>query len=313
MTEKLISGSKTVWPEITRAMRKVKRPSYIAIAYLGKGAGRLLPLKPDSRLVVDASEESVRGGRTYPKELLTLLLRQGVRIFSVGNLHAKVIVTESMVFVGSANASRNSAENLNEAVIVSSSRLAVAAARRYVKGLCLDELGPEELRRLQGIYRPPRTFAHVGGYRRASGAGKLPRLRVEQLRYKNTPDGSEEAQETGERTAKRKMELPRRHQLQDFWLSGAHTVYRPGDQVVQVVEDSKGRKWVESLGKVLYLKRWRRRHKRAIFIYVECAKARRTQVARMAKKVGYGGLRALEKNGWVTGKLRERIQLVMAG
>lgn len=51
-----------VWPVISAAARR--RKGHVAVAYLGTGATKLLPLESGSVLVVDASEAAVCSGRT---------------------------------------------------------------------------------------------------------------------------------------------------------------------------------------------------------------------------------------------------------
>ena len=107
--------TREIWPRLTGLVRKAKS-SQVAVAYLGKGASRLLPLKASSKLIVDLSENAVKAGQTSPQEILKLVLR-GVNVSSVGNLHAKVFVIGNRAFIGSANASFHSAQTLVEAMI----------------------------------------------------------------------------------------------------------------------------------------------------------------------------------------------------
>ena len=105
MTTELITDR--VWAAITEAARNTKTPAYVAVAYFGNGASKLLPLRKGSRLVVDASEHAVKSGQTSPAELLKLH-RKGVKVYSIENLHAKVFVFGRTAFVGSANVSQRS-------------------------------------------------------------------------------------------------------------------------------------------------------------------------------------------------------------
>lgn len=60
------------WETLTNRVKSSSRPCHVAVAYFGKGASKLLPLPPDSRLVVDASDGAVKSGQTCPDELLKL-------------------------------------------------------------------------------------------------------------------------------------------------------------------------------------------------------------------------------------------------
>src|SRR5438132_14212299 len=105
-----------IWRTLTAATKTRTKP-VVAVAYFGQGAAKLLPLPSGSRLVVDASEGAVKSGQTCPAEL-SKLLNRGVRIYSRQNLHAKIFVFGTKVFVGSANVSQRSASILREAMDV---------------------------------------------------------------------------------------------------------------------------------------------------------------------------------------------------
>src|ERR1700738_4827401 len=145
-----------VWKSLTTSAKAARKPSLVAVAYFGQGASKLLPLRAGSRLVVDASEGAVKCGQTHPADLKKLQKR-GVVIYSYQSLHAKVYAFESFAFIGSANASNRSSGILTEAVVKTSDQAVVRGAKDFVKGLCLDELSPGRLDRLQKLYRPPRV------------------------------------------------------------------------------------------------------------------------------------------------------------
>jgi hypothetical protein len=148
------------WSRIAAACKKSRAD--VAVAYVGQGATRLLPLRSGSKLVVDASEAAVRSGQTDPRELLKYF-RKGVEVFSQPRLHAKVFAFSKVAFVGSTNVSNHSAEVLVEAAVALSTPPAVAQARRFVLDVAESPMGEEFLTKLVKIYRPPR-FA--GGTRR---------------------------------------------------------------------------------------------------------------------------------------------------
>jgi hypothetical protein len=147
------------WPRITAACKKSRGD--VAVAYVGQGAGRLLPLRTSSRLVVDASEGAVRSGQTDPRELLKYF-RKGVEVFSQPRLHAKVFAFANVAFVGSTNVSGRSADYLVEAAVSLTTRPSVAQARGFVQDVAKSPMGEQFLKRLVKIYRPPR----VGGGKR---------------------------------------------------------------------------------------------------------------------------------------------------
>src|SRR5437870_2463699 len=105
-----------LWQRITALAKKNAHCSLVAVAYFGGAASELLPLGRGSVLVVDMSPRAVRSGQTDPSEIIKLL-EKGVQIHSVENLHAKVFVLGSHVIIGSANASRHSANCLIEVAV----------------------------------------------------------------------------------------------------------------------------------------------------------------------------------------------------
>ena len=204
---KLLSGG--IWSDLQTAAKKSNRPAAVAVAYFGKGASRLLPLPRGSRLVVDASDAAVKSGQTCPAELKQLLLKNRVLIYSAGSLHAKVFVFGSTAFIGSANASNHSANTLVEALVATTDPQVVKAARSFVQGLCLQELGPKELDRLQGIYRPPRIPLGALGSRKIRRSPSRRPLRIVILTRNNLPDGGEDAQQEASQSRQRAYGQPK--------------------------------------------------------------------------------------------------------
>src|SRR4051794_33416057 len=105
-----------VWKSLTAAAKDARKPAYVAVAYFGQRTSKLLPLPPNSRLVVDASDGAVKSGQTCPADLMRLQKR-GVAIYSYQNLHGKVFVFGDVAFVGSTNVSNRSARILVEAAL----------------------------------------------------------------------------------------------------------------------------------------------------------------------------------------------------
>jgi hypothetical protein len=297
-----------VWDDIGKAVRDCEQPIYAAVAYFGRGGARRLPLKRNSRLIVNADSATVSAGQTCPREL-GKLVRRGVRVYGVANLHAKIIVTEKELFVGSANVSRHSAQVLQEAVLVTRSLRMIAAARRYARGSCLQELGPKELVALQKLYRAPKLPGIVRRERgvKAGSRPQLAPLKVAQLEPGNPPEGSDDTQQKGLARARTRMRAPRRHELSEFFWNG-QTGLHVGDSVIEVFKGSDGRTMVSRPGQVVYAKVWRRGRRRCTFFYAERARGRNVDVRRVAKAVGRGARAALERDGRVSPKLAFRMR-----
>ena len=308
MTEFISEGK--CWARLGKAAKTSTKPAYVAVAYFGKGASRLLPLPKRSRLVVDASESAVKSGQTCPAELKTLKIKKRVRIYSVENLHAKVFVLGPRAFVGSANVSRHSADTLLEAMVATTDRKVVRAARQFVKGKCLEELGPKELDRLQRMYRPPRAGGR-GRVRRSrgdhSGRPALSRLMLTHLDEDNPPKGSESAIEAGKIASRKLMEEPRTNKIDEpFWCFDKCR-YNPGDIVVQVVPEKGSRQMVSPPAKVLKIKAWEKGTEKCTFVFVEMPKRRWIRMERLAKRIGRGAQKNLRREGKVSRDFKERL------
>jgi len=269
-----------------------------AVAYFSEGASRLLPLRAGSRLVVDASEASVSGGRTCPADLI-LLWKRGVRVFSVENLHAKLLVLGSRAYIGSANASNHSANTLLEAVLVTTDRGSVKAAKEYVRSLCLNELGIEELRRLGGLYRRPQ----MQGKKRRTSAKRsaravLSELRLAKLIVREWPSGSESAQIAGEKVARARRKHRATHEIDTFhW--GGNGAFRRGQSVIQIIDEGAGNVFVSPPGNVINTKKWRSGKRGGMFVYLELPKLRRKRLHIFSKQLGYGAKKKLSRSGRV--------------
>lgn len=128
------------------------------MAYIGKNAPTVMPLRGGDVLVCDASDAAIKGRMTSVAALRSYR-RRGVGLFSIEGLHAKVIASPTAAWVGSANASRNSESELIEAAV----RVTKAQARAVHAWATLlttedREINAAELRRLGGLkLAPPRA------------------------------------------------------------------------------------------------------------------------------------------------------------
>lgn len=105
------------WRSITADIaRKRRDPIVAAIGYVGSNAMSVLPLRDGDFLICDASERAIKQGVTSA-EALSQFKRNSVRVFSVEGLHSKVVSSKKFAWVGSANASSNSRDNLIEASV----------------------------------------------------------------------------------------------------------------------------------------------------------------------------------------------------
>lgn len=298
MSTKLVTGD--VWKELSRAIRRSKRPCSVAVAYLGSGANRLMPLPYGSRLVVDASEHAVASGQTCPEDLGRLLER-GVRVYSTPSLHAKVFLVSGAAYVGSANASRHSANQLVEAILRTTEPAAISAAREFVLKHCLHELGPEAIRRLAKLYRPPRIYGVK--HRKSSNSDPrhrpaLPRLLVTQSYLEDWSAREVALHDSALGVAIRRRKHPHSFELDSFRLSG-NCPYQRGDVIVQIMHEDHGRVLVTPPGNVLHVRRCRIGRGMISFVYLERPDRRWRQLRSVAHKLGRGALKRLKRNSLV--------------
>lgn len=152
--QKLLSAD--LWDTIGEKAANARRRR-AAIAYVTES--RLLPLGAGDVLVVDASDDSIAGGRTCAKSLAGYFAA-GVSLFNVPNLHAKVLVLDDCSIIGSANASMHSAEHYVEASVISDHPELVSQAEQLIGLLAVrgNVIDSEFIARIQKIpvkTRPP--------------------------------------------------------------------------------------------------------------------------------------------------------------
>lgn len=294
MTKTLLL-TRDVWRALTSCARSARKPAYIAVAYFGKGAGTLLPLPPQSRLVVDASENAVRSGQTCPAELKRLQKRE-VIIYSVANLHAKIYAFDSVVFIGSANASNRAANTLIETMIRTGDSAVVRSARQFVRRLMRDEVTPGRLDNLAKIYRPPRIG--FGQTPREARHPQLPRLLLAQTVGDELSENAKQARADGLVVAK-KRQKHKRYELDDFWWPGHTSPFLVGDKLIEVFEERRGKKMVSPPGEIIHLRRWSNGKERKTFVFYEYPDLPRIRLERLARRIGYGAKKKLSRNGLV--------------
>jgi hypothetical protein len=290
--------SQHLWPQLAKAARACHQRCAVAVAYFGKGASRLLPLRRGSRLVVDASERTVAAGLTCPADLLKLMKR-GVLIYSVPNLHAKVFVLGRVAFIGSANVSSRSAAQLIEAQLRTTEVGAVRAARQFVYGNCLHELTPTVLKRLARLYRPPRIPGGKPKKRRNEPPRpSLPRLLLAQLEPEAWSDSDWALHDSGLAVASRRRRHRRSFELDSFRMVG-RCRYSQGDVVVQLLDEGGGTVLASPPANVLYVRHLRSKRGHVSFVYLERPVRRRRRLEVLAKQMGRGSRKLLQRDGVV--------------
>jgi hypothetical protein len=222
--------AENVWREITAATKKKRGRAFVAVPYFGEAGSRLLPLRKGDTLLVNASDAAVKSGQTHP-QALRRLLNKGVKLYTLGTLHAKIYVFGATAFIGSANASASSRDELKEAVVRVRDPSVVAAARRYIHRLCTAPIQGRHLQRLARIYRPPRQSGE--GKRNAeSGRRVKPRVFLAQVTEGEIAPEYQEALDKGEREARARRE-DRTSTIESIWWHRKFP-YEMDDTVIRV-------------------------------------------------------------------------------
>jgi len=229
--------SREIWTAIRSSAIKFQGKSFVAVAYLGKGATRRLPLKRGSLLVVDASLPAVKSGQTDPNEL-EKFRKRGVRVFSAADLHAKVFVFGETAYVGSTNVSANSANIYSEASIRTTQAAAVASARQFVRALAQNELGPAQIARLSKIHRS-RATGFKGRAKKTESS--KPRFFIVRLTESDEREDDAETIKDGVRKARRMISSKATHNVEYFWNRSKVNQYRLGDSFLVVLIDGRRR------------------------------------------------------------------------
>ena len=140
------------WSEIEPVVRNAKGRVTAVVAYVGKKAPDILPLKDGDVLFCDMSEAAMKAGATHP-DAIKAYLDKNVDIYSVDGLHAKFIILPRKLFIGSMNASSNSRDRLWEAALETTDKDAIRQAREYVDGIARITVDNEFLRKRAKLYR----------------------------------------------------------------------------------------------------------------------------------------------------------------
>lgn len=155
--------NETLWEELRDRVPEAKMVR-AAVAYLGAGGSKLLPLRKGDKLLVDMSLQAVRSGTTDPREVQKFL-KKGVVVYTRQSLHAKFFVIDRMVIAGSSNISNNAKKGLDEAAVLTGDVAAVRAAITAFEQMCTEPVRKEYLERCLQEYKPPKFPKGKGGER----------------------------------------------------------------------------------------------------------------------------------------------------
>lgn len=122
--------SENLWTEIQAASTKV--PKMAAVAYVS--SDQIIKFGNGDTLITDASDETIAAGQTRAR-VLEAAFRLGATLYSLPNLHAKIMVLGDTAVIGSANISSNSANGLAEVGWITDQPAEVQEARTLIERL----------------------------------------------------------------------------------------------------------------------------------------------------------------------------------
>ncbi|OJW82197.1 MAG: hypothetical protein BGO69_16515 [Bacteroidetes bacterium 46-16] len=161
--EKFITGD--IWKQANKIVKenenKIACIAYVTFANLSLSNG--------DTLICDVSDYAIKYKQTSAQTLQNYY-KKGVKIYSNSQLHAKLLLTNSVLILGSANLSKSSANYLTEAAIITQNDSVISQARSFCynlqnEALPLNKRDIERLLKLPTIETPQKP-KKVSGIRR---------------------------------------------------------------------------------------------------------------------------------------------------
>jgi hypothetical protein len=123
--------SENLWNQLEKLSQNSKNKS-AAVAYITKD--EYICFKEGDILIVDASISAIEQGKTCAK-VLSRAFHQGAELYSNESLHAKTIVFDSKVYIGSANISSRSRKSLIELGLITDDIQTLEQALKFIESL----------------------------------------------------------------------------------------------------------------------------------------------------------------------------------
>lgn len=287
--------TKNIWATLTKAAKLSKTKSMVAVAYFGQQGSNMLPLKKGSTLLVDASEKAVKSGQTCPAELLKLYFN-GVQIYSLENLHAKLFVIGKELFIGSTNVSGNSCKLLQEAIVKTNDKQAIEDAKAFIESHTGKiEMGEEQLNRLSKMYNPPKNMGVRNPSSKSLQKEKAPSFQVVKLKNITLSEQENEQVEIGAADAKKHRINKSRHSVDDFILDGKVNLIK-GDIIMQIVDEGNN-VYVTPAGTLIHMRNWSNGKKNKTCCFVEIPNKRRKNINVLKKQLSAKTFKLINRNG----------------
>jgi len=150
--EQFLTGD--IWKEVNKLFKKGQK-KFSCIAYVTSDK---LELSKGDTLICDASTFAIKFGETSAKALNTYFSK-GVRLLSNSELHAKLLLTDKFLVIGSANLSKSSAEKLIESSVITDNDILLSQAKAFCYNLVeestrLTRNDIEALLKIEVVKRP---------------------------------------------------------------------------------------------------------------------------------------------------------------
>ncbi|MDP3929186.1 MAG: hypothetical protein Q8R57_09195 [Bacteroidota bacterium] len=292
--------TENIWEMISNEAKLAKGKSYVSVPYFGEGASKKLPLKKGSLLVVNAEKQTIATAGTSPNDLISLK-SVGVEIHSNALNHSKIYVVNNTLFVGSANATNNSSENLKEAIWVSKNKIEIEKAIAFIKSLKVNPIGDEQLISLSKIYNTKKT--ENWNYNNENKPLHN-NVFVWVVDYDNYSDGFEEAADKLYKEVKKIRKSNKTHRIDEI---ESDTICETGINVMQVYKN-KGKFIIYPIGSVLGFKPFTNDEKTISFaIMIEVSRKRRgINIDRLGSQFTENELKELKQDGKLSNKLAQK-------
>lgn len=244
-------GGAEVWKTILSASRAARGRRYVATPYLTEGMGKALGLQKGDVLICALNPGNAKRGATDPREAAKLQQR-GVRLYSSDNLHAKIYLLGRKAIVGSANLTRNSRDELDEAATLLRDPADVRAVKAWFEARLHSVVQSEWLQACLAAYRPPQS---PGSPRRGRPVRRQRQSHVLLASLVPREDSEQEERwlEADERIARKRLEHPRQSVTENFRWHGNREFAR-GDEIIQILKDGRDI-WVHPHGRVVLVRR----------------------------------------------------------
>jgi hypothetical protein len=225
-----------LWNRVRKIANRARRRS-CAIAYVS--SADIISFKRGDSLVVDASDESIKGARTNAK-LLEKLYKNGIELWSCTNLHAKILLLDDTSIVSSANLSSHSRNQLFETAIITDRPDVAGQIEKilaYLKGVStrIDDDFIKRIIKLPITERP--RFGPTNGFKPGKNHQR-PETWLISL-YEMKYPGNEEEVEKVAKLVKKSVNMRQNEVDWFFWPAGYSFSKKAkvGDSVIEIFRD----------------------------------------------------------------------------